>query len=106
MTTPPPNMRLETVVSWLPDPRGWGMFSAITGRTRRDLQQDRVVIDAGSSTYGGWAQSTQRFTGLAGLVAGSQRAITAASNQLVNERSNLNPTAMNAFYERMQRGQA
>lgn len=99
-------MRLETVVSWLPDPRGWGMFAAITGRNRRDLQQQAAVIDARGSTYGGWATAGQAFTGLAGLIGGRQRAVSGTTSSLVDERSNLNATAMAAFYERMQRGQA
>lgn len=99
-------MQLQTVVSWLPDPIGVGLFSALRGRLRRDLQEQRAVLDTRGSNYGGWANTTQRFTGLAGLIAGQQRAITSTTGQLVNERSNLNSTAMNAFYERHKRGQA
>lgn len=96
-------MRLDTVVSWLPDPRGWGIFAGITGRIRRDLQSQPAVIDARGQTYGGWANTGQRFSGLAGLVGGQQRAIASQSSNLVNERSNLNATAMNAFYEQLRR---
>lgn len=99
-------MQLQTVVSWLPDPRGWGMFAALAGRARRDLQAQRVVIDRSSSSFGGWAATPQRFAGLGGLLAGQQRALASAVSDLVDERSNLLPGAMNAFYDRMKRGEA
>lgn len=102
--TPPPSMQLETVVSWLPDPRGWAMFGALTRRARGDLG-GRAVLDARGSNFGGWVAPPQRFAGLAGLLGGRQRAIANPTSQLVNERSNLNAGAMGAFYEQLQRKQ-
>lgn len=104
----PANAVVDTVVTYAPDPRGHWLFAALTGRARRDLNRyDRAVVDARTSSYGGWAASPQRFTGLAGLAAGRQRAIASTTSQLVNERSTLtdNP-GLRAFYEQMKRQQA
>lgn len=101
-----PNAQVVSVVQFAPDPRGLGMFAAITARIRRDVQQDRPVIDArGSGDWGGLAATTQRFTGLAGLVAGRQRVQASRVNQLVNERSTGNSTAFDSFYEQLRRRQ-
>lgn len=107
MTHSPDNAQLETIVQFAPDPRGWGMFSALAGWARRGINNgSRVYIDARGSTYGGWAATPQRFTGLAGLANGRQRAIASTSSQFVDERSNGNETAMRAFYEQLQRSQS
>lgn len=101
-----PNTQVVSVVQFAPDPRGLGMFAALIGRVRRDVQQDRPVIDArGSGDWGGVATTVQRFTGLAGLVAGRQRIQTTRINTLVNERSTDNSAALSSFYEQLQRRQ-
>jgi hypothetical protein len=101
-----PNAEVVSVVQFAPDPRGLGLFSAITGRIRRDLLQQRAVIDArGSGNYGGYAATPQQFTGLAGLVAGRQRVQASRVSQLTSERSTDNAGAMGIFYDQLQRRQ-
>jgi hypothetical protein len=98
----PDNAQLETVVRFAPDPRGWGMFTALISRVRREVNGgSRVYIDARGEQFSGWAATTQRFTGLAGLSNGGQRAIASTSSQLVDQRSTGNEGAMRAFYERL-----
>lgn len=101
------NERLDTVVTFTPDPRGWRMFAGLARRNLRDITGgSRVYIDARGEHYSGLATTVQKFTGLAGLNRGRQRVIASTtSNDLVNERSTGNATAMKAFYEQLSRRQ-
>lgn len=101
-----PNAEVVSVVQFAPDPRGLALFAAITGRNRRDLLQQRAVIDArGSGDFGGWAATPQRFAGLTRLVAGRQRVQASRVSQLTSERSTDNAGAMDIFYDQLQRRQ-
>lgn len=98
-----PNQVVTQVVSFAPDPRGWGMFARLVGRTRRDLQEQPPVIER-TARFGGWVASPQRFIGLDGRLGGVQRAVTPRDRKLVNERdATIADPALSAFYDRMRR---
>jgi hypothetical protein len=101
-----PNTVIAKVVQFAPDPRGLWMFAALTGRTRRELNNAPAVIDArGSGTFSGLLANPQRFKGLAGRLGGQQRLTAPRTNTLTNERSTDNSTALDAFYDQLRRRQ-
>ena len=81
-TTAAINAVPSSVVDYGPDPRGWAMFSALSGAHNRDLNAQRAVIDTSQSAGGGWHRPLQRMRGLAPLILGSGRAVTSKSSSI------------------------
>jgi hypothetical protein len=86
-TTAAINAVPSSVVDYGPDPRGWGMFAALSGAHNRDLNTQRTVIETSHTDSGGWHAPLQRMRGLAPLILGSGRAVTKKSSVIGDERS-------------------
>ena len=100
------NSRVGRIVEYGTDPRGAGLFAALTGRTRRDLDGARPVVDPhrdGGRTFHGYTNTPQRFVGIAPL--GLARPVSPTSSTMPNERSAsaLNDGALRIFAERLAR---
>lgn len=83
------NSRQDLGVEYGVDPRGWGMFAALSGAHRRDLTQQRAVIDTSHTDHDGWVRPLQRLRGLAPLILGQARPITSRHSEIGDERSDL-----------------
>lgn len=81
--TAAPNAQMTSQVVYGVDPRGWGMFAALTGALNRGLTGQRAVVTG--PMFGGVAQAPQKFTGAASL--GTARPTTKRSSEMGDQVS-------------------
>jgi hypothetical protein len=98
------NARIVPVVEYGVDPRGWGMFSAVTAAAHRGLSGARKVIHP-NPEFTGLAPSKQNFVGVAPLGLGGGRPVVNRNAQLDGARSDngLDDPALRVFAARMRR---
>lgn len=78
-----PNAVLTQAVVYGVDPRGAGMFGALTRALTRDLNTRRPVLTG--PQFGGIAQAPQKFTGAAQL--GRGRVVSGTSSEMSDQIS-------------------
>lgn len=81
--TAAPNARMTQAVVYGVDPRGAGLFSALTASLQRGLNGRRAVVTG--PTFGGYAQAPQAFTGAAQL--GRARPVSGKASEMGDQIS-------------------
>ncbi|MDO8107148.1 hypothetical protein Q6348_08055 [Isoptericola sp. b441] len=78
------NARVVEITEYGTDPRGWGLFAAVTAAAGRTRAAARRVLDP-IERFSGYAVAPQGFTGAANL--GSARPVSKETSTLPDERA-------------------
>ena len=97
------NARVVPIVEYGADPRGLGMFRALSARLQRGIAgRDGTRVLPRGQEWNGYAAPPQQFTGMAPL--GSARPVTGRVSTLSDERSTqLSDASLAIFAERLKR---
>jgi hypothetical protein len=108
MATKPPtgavNLTLVPVAEYATDPRGWGLFAALSAVCQRAVNgTGGLAAVPRSGEFTGYTVTPQAFTGMAPL--GRAAPVVPGNNEIGDERSQLlGDTSMRIFAERLKRG--
>lgn len=101
------NSAVVPTVEYGPDPRGWGMFTALAGVIQRGVagHNGGRVLNT-QAAFNGYGQSVQKFSGMAPLGRGIPLTRTTATLADARSASPLDDTALRIFAQRLTRGKA
>lgn len=98
------NARIERVVTYDVDRRGWALFARLSEWAARSLTTARAVVPPNAEFHGPIKLAPQSFAGMAPL--GQVPPVAPANSEITAERSAgvLDSTHMRIFAERLRRG--
>lgn len=98
------NARIVPIVEYGTDPRGWRLFTRLTGWARRGMGPANAVVDP-HPQFSGPVALHLPLSGMAPL--GSGRPVVETSSQMTNERADgIDSSAMRVFAARLARGRS